>query len=145
MDSTGDYYPQQPQQQQGHNGPLPPASTATAANTSNAPVFELGELPAFLREHQNPDRMQLTTQERQWALTVKEALQNDPELDDISDFLIAQISLLVEPGNMEEALERAQKLQYFRQEHGIVDSLQAGQRILDAYPVKWPQHLHRCY
>ena len=74
--------------------------------------------------------MKLTGEERQWALDIKRAIEEDPELDNLSDFTYAQLAL-VDHQNVEAAVERAHRLQAFRNEYDIQDSPQQGQRFME--------------
>jgi len=87
----------------------------------------------------DPRRMDISRQERQWALAIKNAIAQHPEIDNVSDFMCAQLAL-IEEDNVERALERAQTLQYFREEYKVVDNLEAGRHFLRAIVNIFPRH-----
>lgn len=76
-------------------------------------------------------RMDLTRQELQWALNLKAAIDADPEVDSISDFLCAQIALMVQD-DVEEGVHRAHHLQIFRQEYSITDTFEQACQMIPA-------------
>ncbi|CAB9512513.1 unknown protein [Seminavis robusta] len=86
----------------------------------------------------NSGKMWLSDQEREWALTIREAIDNDPELDSISDFQCVQLALVVKQDALEDALERAHRLQCFRQQYEIrntsSDAKMRLPRFLDFFP-----------
>ncbi|CAB9530245.1 expressed unknown protein [Seminavis robusta] len=85
-------------------------------------------------------RMQLTQEEYQWAVSLKEAVQSDPELDVISDFMLTQIAV-VEEGNMESAIDRVYKLQHYRQEYDVLDTFSESKRRLRELMQLMPGHI----
>ena len=85
----------------------------------------------------DPRRMHLTVEERQWALDIKDAVKSTAELDDLSDFMYAQLAIITR-GNLEDAIRRVTGLQYYRQEYNILDTLQDGcrqmKKMIDLFP-----------
>lgn len=77
----------------------------------------------------DPRRMLLTSQERRWALAIREAIHQNPKIDPVSDFVCAQLALTC-ADNVEDALWRASGLQTFRQEYSVLDSLAEGCRLV---------------
>ena len=77
-------------------------------------------------------RMELSEEERRWALAIKEAIESDPRLDAVSDFMYVQLAL-VDSDNLERAIERAIHLQGVRQEYEITDTLEEAERKLRWY------------
>ena len=76
-------------------------------------------------------RMQLTDEEHQWALAIKQALQEDDEVlaCAICDMEIAAYAI-VDHGNIERAVERATCLQAFRMTYNINDNVEEAMSIL---------------
>lgn len=74
-----------------------------------------------LLDKDDPRRMDLTEEERDWALDIKETVEASSELDNLTDFKYAQLALM-DKGNIEKAVERAHKLQLFREEYGVMDT-----------------------
>lgn len=83
-------------------------------------VVEEGNEQAMEEEQQegnirhNP-RMQLSEEERQHALAIKQAIEEDPDLDNLSDFQYVQFAL-VDQHDVEAAMHRAYHLQAFLKE-----------------------------
>ena len=105
----------------------------------NEVVAEQDQLPTMRRNQNNrgnplddPSRMDLTPQERQWALELKEAIEQDPELEPISDFWCVQLAIK-EEGNLECALDRARHMQGFRQEYEIEDTTESGLHVMTEF------------
>jgi CRAL/TRIO domain len=76
----------------------------------------------------NSSRMVLSPTEQRWALNIKAAIEGTPEIDNLPDFYYGQLALVVND-NVDAALERAQGMQYFREEYGILDTLQESRQI----------------
>lgn len=74
--------------------------------------------------------MVLTSEERQWALAIKNAVREDPELDELTDYEHALVAL-VDKGDTNAAVERAHQLQGFRQQYNAVSSIQCARQSLD--------------
>ncbi|CAB9506111.1 expressed unknown protein [Seminavis robusta] len=92
---------------------------------------EVAEVPLadLILDPLDPRRMQLTNEERQWALNIKQAITASPEINDMSDFSYAQLAL-TDRGDLQAALERAAHMQAFREEYKILDSMEDGMRSL---------------
>lgn len=88
----------------------------------------------------DPRRMRLTAEERNWAVALKEAIEATPDLDNLSDFLYAQIAM-VEQGNVEKALERAHTLQGFREEYHVLDTFEDATWRLGRWIQRLPGHI----
>ena len=73
----------------------------------------------------DPRRMELSEDDRQKALRFRNAMATRPDLDPISDFWCAQYALTL-GDDIEEFLDRALQLQYYREEYGIVDTVDFG-------------------
>jgi hypothetical protein len=81
-------------------------------------------IPQMLRID-DPRRMKLTKQEHRWAYDIKNTIQSMAELDNLSDFMYAQLAIITK-GNLEDAIRRVTGLQHYRQEYNILDTLQDG-------------------
>lgn len=89
----------------------------------------------------DPDRMQITATERQRALAIKRAISNDPEIDPVSDFMCAQMALVVQD-DIEGGLERLLHMQEFRKEYDIKDTaVEAVQTITRCLTLMPGSHL----
>jgi hypothetical protein len=107
---------------------------------------------AVLRGPCDASRMELSQQERQWALAVKQGIEGTPEIDNLSDFMYVQLAL-VHRENVEKALECAFALQHTRQEYSLLDSLEEGllihQKMLQLFPGMYLSfsyaHDEECY
>lgn len=89
----------------------------------HAAAARLGD-PRFVEGDQgiNP-RMSITEAERSWALTIKDAFKEDPELDNLNDFWYAQLAI-VHKDDVEMAKSQALTMQHFRQEYDIRDDME---------------------
>ena len=87
----------------------------------------------------DPKRMILTRQERQWALDIKNAVEHVPELDKLNDFWYGQLAIICKE-DVADAVARVQGLQHFRQEYDINDTLQDGCQALQGMIKLLPQH-----
>lgn len=72
-------------------------------------------------------RMEISTEERRWAFAIKTVIEREPEVDNLSDFLYVQLAL-IDKDNVEAAVERAYKMQAFREEYKIVENLNQGRQ-----------------
>lgn len=88
----------------------------------------------------DPRRMLLTTEERNWALEIKDAIELDPDLDNLSDFWYAQFAIVCQ-NDVDDAIQRAEGLQVFRQEYGVLDTYEQGRVALE----RWIQLLPNFY
>jgi hypothetical protein len=79
----------------------------------------------------DPRRMKLTQSEQEWALEVKTLFKSMPDLEELSDFMYAQIALVVQKDDVEEAARRALGLQGFKQEYKILDTFEEGCRCFE--------------
>ncbi|CAB9517329.1 expressed unknown protein [Seminavis robusta] len=71
-------------------------------------------------------RMELSQDERRWARTVKEAIEKDSEITNLSDFWYVQLALIEKGQDIDNVLDRARHLQAFRQEYGITETTSRG-------------------
>jgi hypothetical protein len=85
----------------------------------------------------DPQRLMLIHEEAWWALDIKIAIEGAPELENLSDFMYAQLALICQD-DVEDAVSRARALQWYRREHGIVESYEEGRcalnELLDLQP-----------
>lgn len=88
----------------------------------------------------NPRRMIITYEERELALDIKEAIKADPEISNLSDFMYAHLALVVKD-NVAEALRRAEQLQGFREEYGILDNAKEGNACFKKFVQQHPRQL----
>jgi CRAL/TRIO domain len=92
---------------------------------------------AVVRGPCDASRMELSEQERQWAIAVKRGIEGSPEIDNLSDFMYVQLAL-VHHENVEKALECAHTLQHTRQEYSLLDSFEEGlliqQKMFQLFP-----------
>lgn len=96
--------------------------------------------PRHLFRVDDPERMNLTEEETDWALNIKGAIEGSPDVDNLCDFMYVQLAL-VDQDDIESALDRAYHLQGFREEYGILDSRTDGLRHLGDYVDLFPRAL----
>ncbi|CAB9505149.1 expressed unknown protein [Seminavis robusta] len=89
----------------------------------------MNQLVADLCGQDDPARMVLTQEEHQWAVAVKTAIEKIPDLDDLTDFMYAQIAI-VSQGNGRDAVVRAFRLQEHKKDNEIMDTLDDALRNL---------------
>ncbi|CAB9513272.1 expressed unknown protein [Seminavis robusta] len=82
--------------------------------------------------------MEITDQERQWACTIKTAIESCPDLDKLSDFEYCQFAI-VDQDNVEGAVDRATSLQGLCQEYDIYNSLEDAMTRLDQFVKLLPE------
>ena len=87
-----------------------------------------------------PERMELSEQERQWALSVRSAVNATAELDNLSDFMCAQLAL-IHRENTEAAIEKATILQEIRQAFDIKDTFESSLSTIKLFVTLHPGYL----
>lgn len=96
-------------------------------------------LPAIMGQN-DPRRMELTKEELDWADAIKDCIEAMPDLDNLSDFMYAQLAIICED-DVTDAIERAFGLQIFREEYKIYDTREDGQRqmrnLLKLFPEQF--------
>ncbi|CAB9516622.1 expressed unknown protein [Seminavis robusta] len=93
----------------------------------------------------DPRRMQLTREELEWARDVKELTRGYPDLDNVSDFMCAQIAIITR-GDLDDAVSRVVALQYYRQNYKVIDTEDDGIRYLNFLVPFFPtQILSFCF
>ena len=79
----------------------------------------------------------LTDQECQWALEIKNAVMEDGDLKELTDFEYAQHAI-ASKGDLEKALLKVGGLQTFREEYKVLDTLEEGLQALRAFQKQQP-------
>lgn len=99
-------------------------------------------MPKYLKGPIDASRMTLTREEREWARQVKQAIIDHPELDYVSDFLSVQFALVEwESRSLENVLDRAMRLQIYKQEYDVLDTFQQGKVTLEYFIRRNPGYL----
>ncbi|CAB9514155.1 expressed unknown protein [Seminavis robusta] len=88
-------------------------------------------------------RMNLSAEEHEWALAIKEALMANPELEDKpSDFMIAQLAI-VHHNDIETAMETAFRIQETREQYKIRDTYQdAYEKLTRSLELHYGTHMY---
>lgn len=94
------------------------------------------ELPLIMGKD-DPRRMELTMEEWEWAINIKGSVETNPDLDNLSDFMYAQLALICKD-NTEAALKRIVALQDFRREYGIKETQEEACRAVNRYIELFP-------
>ena len=111
----------------------------TTDSSENAAWFVSDDpLPSTMNSD-DPRRMKLTAEERDWALDIKDMINMMPELESISDFWCAQLALTCKD-NILDAFHKARALQHFKKEYRISDSLEDGCQNLRRLVHLFPEH-----
>jgi hypothetical protein len=88
----------------------------------------------------DPDRMLLTETEHRHALELKNRVERDTEIDNLSDFMYAQMAIICR-GDVEVALEKCLGLQEYRKEYSVLDTYEEGGRccqdIFEMFPEEF--------
>lgn len=88
--------------------------------------------------HDDPGRMLITKEERRIALLIKQGVLENPEINEVSDFMCAQLAI-VDGDNIEVSLDRLAKWQWVLDEYKIVrtaeDCVQCFQKMLKIMPL----------
>lgn len=113
------------------------SSSSSGSSEGDFPELEEEPLPAIMGPD-DPKRMALTREEKQWALDIKDLVEMMPDLDNLSDFMYAQLALICED-NAEDAVRRAYGLQAFREEYNILDTYEDGCRYIRAMIDLFPE------
>ena len=102
-------------------------------------LVEEPELPELLFGPTCPRRMRISDQDRQRAIRIRNAVAQTPELDALSDYWCVQFALVL-GDDIESCLQRALRLQHYREEYGIIDSLEFGlQSMREFIRLLWDQ------
>ena len=88
-------------------------------------------------EPMGPDdsrRMDLLEDEMSWALVIKEVVEADPEINNLSDYEYAQFSIVDydehEHFDVERVVHRIQQFQAIREEYKIVENVDCARRVI---------------
>ena len=87
-----------------------------------------------------PKRMELSKDEQAWAWDIKSAVEATAELDDISDFMCAQLAI-IHKEDTETALDKAHRLQEIRQEFEIEDTFETSFKTMELFVTLHPGYL----
>jgi hypothetical protein len=103
----------------------------------NGPTIE-GPLPPLM-SRDDPQRMLLTSQERQWAIDIKNTIEMMPDTDNLTDFQYAQFGLITQ-GDYLNTVNRIVALEDFREEYKVTENasveeaMQAIERAVHLFP-----------
>lgn len=75
----------------------------------------------------DPNRMKLTATENRQALDIKELVESLPDLDNLNDFVYAQLALVCK-NDLEDVVRRCYGLQEFKKEYRVLDTYEEGCR-----------------
>ncbi|CAB9523692.1 expressed unknown protein [Seminavis robusta] len=89
-------------------------------------------LPHSVTVQADPKFMEISDQEREWALAIKRAVEASPELDSIPDMMCAHLAIFSQ-GDLDCAVNRVFNLQAYRKEYNIVNSIEEGKRVIEKY------------
>jgi CRAL/TRIO domain len=85
----------------------------------------------------DPKRMELSDEERQWAVAIKERITSCREIDDLSDIWYAQLAIIT-GGNVDEAVQRAANLQNLKEDLKIRDDYEQGKQVTQNFTESFP-------
>lgn len=101
------------------------------------PKFRSEEDLVNLLDRDDPIRMKLTREEHENALAIKERVEELQDLDDLPDFVYAQLAIICKD-NVEDAIQRCYGMQGFRQEYKILNTVEQGHYALTQYFKTFP-------
>ncbi|CAB9526523.1 expressed unknown protein [Seminavis robusta] len=78
----------------------------------------------------DPRRMELSKEERDWALDIKDAVQETAELNALTDFQYAQMAI-IHQDDIGAALEAAEVLQETRKDYDILETVPDAQKRIE--------------
>jgi hypothetical protein len=118
-----------------HPSVFQPLRFKMAEHDNAAAAFEDLDRPIY--SHKDPRRMELSQQERDLAIKIKNAIARTKDMEQVSDFMCAQLAL-IDGDNAEVTLCRVHHLQCLKEEYRILDTLQDGKRFLVEYIDLFP-------
>ncbi|CAB9523689.1 expressed unknown protein (Partial), partial [Seminavis robusta] len=92
-------------------------------------------LPPSVTVQADPKFMEISDQEREWALQIKRTVEASPELDNIPDMMYAHLAIFSQ-GDLDCAVNRVFNLQAYKKEYNIVDSIEEGKRVIEKYNIQ---------
>lgn len=117
------------------------ANNSVPLGTGGAPAPAAATLaPAPAAKDDDPMShpcMIITSEERQWALAIKHAVDNDEDIMVLTDFDYMQYAIVC-GDDVDDALQRIRGLQVFRQEYNIGDTFEEGVHFLGALLQQQP-------
>lgn len=109
-----------------------PAGSLEGDQDPEAMIQSLVSRPSSVELSENPTGMQMTREEHQNALAIKEMIENSAELDNLSDMYYAQLAIIGE-GDTEWALNKAFKLQKYCRDNQLLETYEDGARQVAAF------------
>jgi hypothetical protein len=98
------------------------------------------DLDHLIHGHDGPGRMELSQQERSRAIRIKEAIASTEGIAPVTDFMCAQLALM-DGDNTEAAVHRVEHLQCFKEEYGLLDTLEDGRKCFEDYIAMQPRKI----
>ena len=92
-------------------------------------------------QRRRQQRLELTPEERDWALDIRDMIEMTPEADhNLPDFWCAHLALAVKD-DVADAVRRVIHLQEFREAYDIRDTPQQGRQLIQKYMELFPGQL----
>ena len=104
----------------------------------NSPLEEGAAAAAEKKDFMARHCMRITDEEREFALAIKRAVEDDEDLVRLTDLDYLQYALSTNSGDLDETLRKIRGLQVFRQEYQINDTLEQGIDLLHALLQQQP-------
>lgn len=121
---------------------------AEAPNNDDNDADGLTFIPLVtLMSQDDPRRMLLTQEERQWAVNIRSTIEMMPDIDNPSDYWYAQLALVCK-GDVNGAVRRLIGLQDFRREYKIMDDfdcIDAATKAIDRGVLKAVPGMYLAY
>lgn len=84
--------------------------------------------------------MRISPQERDWALAIKQAVEDHKDLKELTDMEYAHYAIICE-GNLRNALKRISSMQDFREAYNVDNSVEQGFEMLAALMEQHPGYV----
>ena len=110
-----------------------------AGQNLSADVFLAPEDESKIKPQHDSSRMKLTREEHTHALNIKERIESNSEIDNLSDFMYAQLAIICKD-DINGAEERCLAMQGFRHEYLIEDRYNQACSLLDWVFGIFPEH-----
>ncbi|CAB9525450.1 expressed unknown protein [Seminavis robusta] len=89
-------------------------------------------LPLSVTMQAEPRLMEISNQERDWALRIKRTVEAAPDLDNLPDMMYAHLAIFAQ-GDLDCAVHRVYNLQEYKKEYKILDSTAQANRLFKRF------------
>lgn len=115
---------------------LPCATNSATGSSSSDDEASNNEIASGNEAARNP-RMELSEEEVEWAIAIKNAILGLPDVDNLPDFMYGQLAL-IDKGDVDYAVQRAYGLQHLREEYDLQDTYEHACRTVKESIATFP-------